>query len=148
MVSGGRSLGSFGSKMKPDNLIAEARARILWGESSSSVRSFLISNGVSEIDADAQIKEVNAERNWEIRKIGIKKTFIGAVLTVVAGIFFYSSLKDVDLEKMNYGGARGFVMIALVIALGGLYGIWKLIDGIAYLVRPRSEEKSVFEISE
>jgi hypothetical protein len=39
--------------MNPDQLIMEARARIIWGESSSSVRDFLISNGISDMDADA-----------------------------------------------------------------------------------------------
>jgi hypothetical protein len=43
--------------MSPDKIISEARARIIWGESSSSVRYFLISNGISDSIADARLKE-------------------------------------------------------------------------------------------
>ena len=133
--------------MKSEELISEARAKIIWGEPSSSVRNYLIANGISDIDADAKIKEFNDERNSEIRKIGIKRTFIGAVLTTGAVIFFGWSLLHVDIDKMSYRDVKGFVLIAIVIALGGFYGLWKLIDGIAYLVRPQSEKQSVSEIS-
>ena|ERR1022692_2307851 len=132
--------------MKADDLISESRAKIMWGDPASSVRGFLISNGISDIDADVKIKEFNAERNSEIRKVGIKKTFIGAVLTVGAGIFFYLSLKHVDIDEMNSRRASGFATIAIVIALGGFYGLWKLLDGITYLVRPQSIKKSVSEM--
>ena len=133
--------------MKPDDLISEARARIIWGESSSAVRSFLTANGITELDADAVIKEFIAERNSEIRKIGMKWTLIGAALIIASAIFFYWSLLHVDIDKMNSRSARGFVVIAISIALGGLYGLSKLIDGIRDLVRPQSEEKSISELS-
>lgn len=133
--------------MKPADLISEARARIMWGEPSSSVRSFLTANGITEFDADAAINEFNAERNSEIRKIGLKWTLIGAALIVGASIFFYWSLLHVDIDKMNSRSARGFVMIAIVIAGGGLYGLSKMIDGVRELVRPQSEEKSISELS-
>lgn len=130
--------------MKPGDFISEARAKIIWGEPSSSVHDFLTSNGISNNDADAAIKEFIAERNKEIRKIGIKKTFIGAALIVGAGIFF--AYVDIG-RRMNPGSGRVFVTIAILIALGGMYGLWKLIDGINYLVRPQSERKSISDIS-
>ena len=133
--------------MKPADLISEARAKIIWGEPSSSVRNFLTVNGISDADADAAIKQFDAERNSEIRRIGIKNTFIGAALTIGAGIFFYWSFKNVDIDQMNSRSARGFVTMALVITIGGFYGLWKLMDGITYLVRPQSEAKSLSEIS-
>ena len=133
--------------MKPADLISEARARIIWGEPSSSVRSFLTANGITQLDADAAIKEFNAERNSEIRRIGMKWTLIGATLIVGAGIFFYWSFLHVDIDKMNSRSARGFAVMAIVIALGGLYGFSKLIDGIRNLVRPQSEEESLSELS-
>jgi hypothetical protein len=134
--------------MKPDDLISEARAKIIWGDPSSSVRNFLTANGISDIDADAVVKKINAERNSEIRTNGIKKTFLGAALVVGAGLFFYLSLKHVDLDQMTNRGAQGFTAMAIVIAIGGFYGLWKLIDGVNYLLRPQSEEKSISEISE
>jgi hypothetical protein len=134
--------------MKPAALISEARARIVWGEPPSSVRDFLTAHGISDIDADAKLNELIAERNSEIRKIGIKNTIIGAALTLGACVFLYLSFKHVDVAKMSSGSARGFVTIALVIAIGGFYGIWKLIDGISCIVRPQSEEKAISEVSE
>jgi len=133
--------------MTPADLISEARAKIIWGEPSSSVRNFLTANGISDTDADAAIEQFNAERASEIRSIGIKNTFIGAALTIGAGIFFYWSFNHVDIDQMNSRGARGFVTMALVIAIGGFYGLWKLMDGITYLVRPQSEKKSISELS-
>ena len=105
-----------------------------------------MSNGISDRDADLKIKEFSAERNSEIRRIGIKKTVIGAVVTVGAGIFLYLGLKHADIGKMSSIGARGFATAAIVIAVGGLYGISKLIDGITYVVRPHSIEKAISEI--
>ena len=133
--------------MKPDDLISEARAKIIWGDSASSVHDFLTANGISDLEANAVIEQFNVERNTEIRAVGIKKTIVGLALTIGAGIFFYWSLKHVDMDKMNTRSARGFAMIALVIAIGGFYGFWKLIDGIIYLVRPQCEAKSISEIS-
>ena len=116
------------------------------GEPSPSVRDFLTANGISDIDADAKIKELNAERNREIRKLGGKKTIFGAVLLVGAGIFFCFSLKHVNLDRMDSYSARAFVGTAIVVAIAGFYGLSKLIDGIIYLVRPQSEEKAISEM--
>ena len=65
------------------------------------------------------------------------------MLTVGGGIFSYWSLKHIDIDKEDFRSARGFVTIAIVVALGGFYGLSKLIDGIIYLVRPQSIEKSI-----
>jgi len=132
--------------MKANELISESRAKIIWGDPSSSVRSFPTSNGISDIDADVKFREFNAERNFELRKIGTKKAIIGAALTVGSCIFFYWSLSHVDIDKMNYRIARVFAAISIVIALGGFYGLSKLIDGIIYLFRPQSISKSISEM--
>jgi len=122
--------------MKPDTFISEARARIIWGESSSSVRNFLTTNGVSDIDADAKIKGFIAERNAEIRRIGL-------ALIVGATVIIFLCLKQTTVA-MFYSTGKGVALSFL----GGLYGIWKLVKGIFYLVRPQSEEESITEISE
>lgn len=136
----------FGNEMKPDDPISQARAKIIWGEPTSSVRSFLISNGITDIEADAKIKELNQERNSEIRRIGVKKTLIGAALTLGAGMFFFFSVRHTHLDAMSFRAARGYVLMALVIAIVGFYGLSKLIDGIIYLARPQSIEKSISEM--
>jgi len=126
--------------MKPDILFSEARARIIWGEPSSSVRDFLTSNGISAADADTKIEKFYAERNAELRKIGIRNTLIGAALVPGAGITFYLCLRTGN----SSGSARG----AAVCLFGVFYGIWKLYKGIIYLVRPQSERKSIPDIIE
>ena len=133
---------AFGNKMKPDQIIIEARARIFWGEAPSSVRDFLISNGVSAIDADARIKEFNVERNTEIRKLGIKNTIIGAAILGGGTITLYPCFKYFD----SLTQIKRPIFIALFL-IAGLYGMWKLVRGVSYLVRPRSEERSITRIS-
>jgi hypothetical protein len=124
--------------MKPDKLISEARARIIWGEASLSVREFLISNGVSDAIADAKLREFTIERNAEIRKIGIRNTLIGVVLTAGAGITIYV-ISPLAVSSV-------FPRDLAVLVIVGLYGCWKLLNGIIYLVRPQSEHKSIPDI--
>lgn len=106
--------------MKPDVLISEARARIIWGEPSSSVRYFLTSNGMSDADADAKIKEFNVQRNTEIRKIGIKKTVISAALVIGAGVYFYFGLKarDFAMSSNSVKGALRWLRLEVFMASG------------------------------
>jgi hypothetical protein len=122
--------------MKPDTLITEARARIIWGDSPSSVREFLISNGMSGAEADIRIKEFNVERNTEIRRIGFRNILIGAPLLAVSGVAAYLIFSRI---AGGYAIAKcfGFVVI------GVMFGLWKLIVGIIYLVCPQTEHKSI-----
>ena len=129
--------------MNPDDLIVEARAKITWGETPSSVRYFLTSNGMSAADADVTIKELNAERNREIRRAGVRSTCIGAAVTCGAGILLYVMLRDSHTLFANRH-AKAICGDALL----GLYGIWKLVNGLVYLIRPQFEERSITEISE
>jgi len=127
-----------------DKLISEARAKIIWGESSSSVRAYLITNAISETDADAAIREFNQERNAEIRRRGIKNILIGLPLVVAAGIplcLIYRSPSDGSF-KIGTGKLVGLLCLA------GFYGLWKLVNGIFNLVRPQSEEGSISDITE
>ena len=130
--------------MESANLILqEARARIIWGEPSASVRSSLISNGFSDREADAKLREFILERNAAIRKTGIKKILIGATILFGVGVYFYFRLKD-DSFGMTYRSRRGLAVIVLT----GLFGFWKFLSGIFYLVWPQSENQSISEISE
>jgi len=128
--------------MEPDKLISEARARIIWGEQSLAVRDFLIANGISDMVADAKIREFNLERNREIRSIGIRNTLIGVVLTGAAAITLYTALPP------GSGLSSGITRALGVVLLAGFYGLWKLVKGVIYLVRPQSEHKSIPDIIE
>ncbi|HXD00599.1 MAG TPA: hypothetical protein VN048_14760 [Verrucomicrobiae bacterium] len=134
--------------MDPDKLITEARARIIWGEEISSVRDYLTSNGMSEMDANAKIQEFNLERNREIRGIGLRNTLIGAALFGGAAIGIYLFVTNghnhsgFGYGHHGYGGALGGLAIA------GVYGLWKLMKGIIYLIRPQSEHESIPDIDD
>jgi hypothetical protein len=134
--------------MKPPDFISNARAKILWGEPSSSVRDFLIANGISDSDADNAIEEICAERNKEIRKIAIKKTFLGAAITAGTGILLFSFIPEIANYDTSNSliGARGLPAVAVVIMIGGYYGLSRLIDGIMYLVRPESKDGCISEM--
>jgi hypothetical protein len=129
--------------MKPEQVIIEARAKIIWGESSSSVRDFLVSNGIPAIEADAKIKDFNVERNTEIRRVGCKNTVIGAAILGGGTITLYPCFKYFD--SLTHINRPIFIGVFVV---GGLYGMWRLVRGINYLVRPQAEERSITQISE
>ncbi len=127
-----------------EKLLVEARAKIIWGEAAESVREFLMSNGMSGPEADEQIKAFNLERNREIRKLGIKNTLIGAGLLSVSGITIHSLLAIPANYGYRLSAGRGVGIMVLV----GLYGLWKLTNGIIYLVRPQSEHESITDLTE
>ena len=132
--------------MNSEDLIIQARARIIWGEASSSVRAFLTSNGIPASEADSVIDEMMAERNRELRKQGVVKICAGSMLVIGALAFFLVSYGRVDLHRMSIKAGRAFIGTAALIALGGLYGFSKLMGGIIYVVRPQNENKSISEI--
>ncbi|HSY74366.1 MAG TPA: hypothetical protein VK810_02760 [Dongiaceae bacterium] len=128
--------------MKPDKLILEARARVIWGESPSSVRDFLTSNGIPKTEATAKIKEFYAERNKEIRKINLKKILIEFTLLGASAFMLYNSFYGSFAKVLGSVRPGGFS----VGILAGCYGFWKLVSGITCLVRPQLENESIAEI--
>ena len=126
--------------MIADNVITEARARIIWGEESSNVRDFLIANGVPAWETDARLKEFERERRRELRRIGLRNVLIGIVLTGAAGATLYIALPQ--------GSGSGWTRALALVLLAGVYGLWKLKNGIIYLVRPQSEHKSIPDIEQ
>ena len=130
--------------MEFDQLIADARAKIIWGESASEVREYLVSHGMPGEKADAAIAEFNQERNLEIRRIGTKNVFIGAVLVGVSSIAIYLIYANSSNRVISVGIGKIIGILACV----GLFGLWKLTNGIIYLVRPQSEDKSITDLSD
>ncbi len=130
--------------MYKEQLISEARAKIIWGEAAESVRDFLTSSGMPGPEADEQIKAFNQERYQEIRKMGVKNTLIGAVLTAVSGSLIYLLLATPEGHQWSTSSGKALG----VLMLGAGYGFWKLTKGITYLVRPQSEQKSITDLSD
>ena len=133
-----------GKKMINDDLIVEARARIIWGDEPASVRYFLTSNGMAAAEADARIEELTLERNAEIRKLGIRDVLIGVVLMAAAMIFFCMLFARSHIPSLTVRSGKGYG----VLAIAALYGLWRLVNGIIRLVRPKSEHGSIPDISE
>jgi hypothetical protein len=127
-----------GSQMQTGQVFTEARARIIWGDPPESVRAYLTSNGVPGTAADAKIKEFLVERNRELRSIGFRNLVIGLALIGTAGtmIYFFARLP---------GGTRSARLLALTV-LVGLIGLWKLVNGIVYLLSPQTDHESIPDI--
>jgi ABC-type phosphate transport system permease subunit len=75
--------------MSTEELVVEARARIIWGDAPASVRDLLPSNGMSAGDANRMIQEFITERTWEIRKAGGRDAFIGTAIVCLCASFIY-----------------------------------------------------------
>ena len=140
--SGAAQLYPLGNNMHADKVISEARARIIWGESASSVRHFLTSKGISTVDAEAKIKEFNLERSREIRGIGLRNILIGVAVIGIAGIPLCFIAWPISYGSIYL--AKGLA----VVVFAALYGLWKLVIGTIYLVRPQFVHKSITDIGE
>lgn len=133
--------------MNNNDLIVEARARITWGEEADSVRLFLISNGMSEGEANALINDLTLDRHLEIRKLGIKDVFIGISLLGAVGVYLYlfidSAMDSTIRDRRRDGWYAFFIILALY---SFFYGLWRLMNGIIRLVRPKHDEGSIPDI--
>jgi hypothetical protein len=122
---------------------SEARAKIIWGESAASVRAFLIVNNVSAAEADAKVKQFVRERNAELRVIGIRRVLIGTPLVLLSIFLTWYMLTD-HSNVYNRTNNRGLGGVFLM----GLFGLWKLIGGLFFLLRPQSDDESIADIEE
>jgi hypothetical protein len=130
--------------MSPEELNVEARARIVWGEEPSSVHAFLTSNGMSAADADQKIQELVDERNEEVRRIGIRETCIGGAILLLIAIFIWHIFRLPPSRIFPDRRGKSIMFGFLV----GLFGIWKLFNGLFHLLRPRTETRSIPDMAE
>jgi len=124
-----------------DKIISEARARVIWGEPALTVREFLISNGVSAEVAQARLKEFEIERNQELRRMGLRNVLVGGLLSGSAGLTLYFAFAMASATS-------GIIKALAVVLLAGLYGLWKLVKGVAYLVGPQAEHRSIPDLAQ
>lgn len=76
--------------------------------------------------------------------MGIKDTLIGIVLTGVSGFLIYYLLSQSEIPHSTARAGKGLG----ILMLGAGYGLWKLVNGIIYLVRPQSEHQSISDLEE
>jgi hypothetical protein len=131
----------FANKIQPTTELSEARAKIIWGEPPAAVRDYLLQKGLSPAEADAKVREFVKERNAEIRLCAIQKILLGSALLIFAAVCAYFLCTARRLSTSTSGG-KAFGMILLA----GIYGLWKLVDGIFYFIRPQADEESVSDL--
>ena len=112
-----------------EQIEAEARAKMIWGEPKEAVYSFLRTQGLPVAEAKAMLAELQAERTAEVRNAGIRNIILGALL--IASPFAYWFMSALTIGRIHL-----YVLAAAVIA--AFYGISKLIDGIKSVVAPKS----------
>jgi hypothetical protein len=135
--------------MDTNQIFIEARARIIWGDSPASVHAYLVANGIRGPEAEAKIREFNAERDMEIRKLGIRRVLIGTGLLLVAGIVLYAVISSYNKgSSIGHISSRGDGTALGMALLAAFYGVWKLLNGICDLVRPKSEMGSVSDMED
>ena len=130
------------SNVGSEKACAEARAKVMWGETLSTVRAFLASKGISPSEIDTRVEELNAERNAEIRKIGIRNMVTGIAVLCGGIAILYPIFRYFDsLTQVNRPIFFGLFVVA------GLYGIWKLGRGIVWVLCPQVEHRAVSDIA-
>ncbi|MFO1475162.1 MAG: J domain-containing protein [Verrucomicrobiota bacterium] len=113
-----------------EKLFWQARARIVWGESARSVRTFLIANGVAQSLADERIAAFLQEKHADMRRSGCRDLLQGLALACASGgVLFYI---------LNYGtaalGAIGSAGAPLLLIT--IYGLWKSLEGLGSILEP------------
>lgn len=118
----------------PEKLAWEARAKIMWGDSATDVKEWLVDNGLSSQQAADILARCLEERDAEFRRRGFLEIIIGLALVVgplaVAGIMVFGL-------RILYGGWMG---LAFLVAL---YGLYRLGRGVCWVVRGGTSEGSL-----
>jgi hypothetical protein len=125
--------------------LAQARAMIIWGESTDVVSRFLLSNDVSARETEECLALLKAERHREVRKTGIRKLLVGALalgMSACGLVLLWDNIQDRSAGRRGGGG------LFVLLLLGLFFGIGKVVDGLIYLIRPQLESKAISEISD
>jgi hypothetical protein len=111
----------------------EARAKISWGDAPEEVVKFLMIQGLGYEEASAMVHAMFKERAKTIRRNGIKKIILGALLICVpiVALFIFLSMLIFPIK-----------LFAVTIMVG-LYGAWMALKGTIMVVAPKSEPGDV-----
>jgi len=118
-----------------EQALAEARAKVSWGDSEEEVIKFLMVQRFTVPEARDVVAEMFKERMATVRTTGVRKIFtgIGLMCVPVIALLFFLHLGLIPMKIMAI-----FVMI-------GLYGLWLLINGIIAFIAPKMESGDVAE---
>ncbi|MCJ8330554.1 MAG: hypothetical protein HRT89_19690 [Lentisphaeria bacterium] len=122
--------------MDEEQIIEEARGMIIWGDREDDVRDFLQSKNIGSMQINELLKEFKSDRHNEIRRVGVKNIVIGVLLASVPVItliiFLFMGLIYIKI-----------MVIAIVI---GVYGLYKILDGLMKTLNPSSTKGSLTDI--
>lgn len=115
--------------------IAEAKAKISWGDPPAQVISYLRMQDFSAEEAKELVDEMFQERAGTIRGNGIQKIVVGCGLVCVPIVSLLIFL------------AMGFIPLKIfaVTIMVGLYGVWLVLKGSFMVLAPKSEAGDVAE---
>jgi hypothetical protein len=112
-----------------DQLLVEARAKIIWGESPASVHAWLLANGLGEKSARDLLARLARERAATIRNLAVDKIVRGLLLMLVpvAGLVVFLCIGLI------------FEKILAVLMVIGFFGLWKFVSGLVELFFPSTK---------
>lgn len=115
--------------MNPEQVEAEAKAKILWGDKPEEVTHYLMIQGFSHEEASEKVRAMIKERVRTIRAKGIMKTLGGLAASLGSGGFLWMLLK--------VGFYSPFVLG--IVGLGCVLGLWLLLNGLFKVLAPGSQ---------
>lgn len=118
----------------PDKLAWEARAKIMWGDSASDVKDWLVDNGLSSHEIAGILARCLKERDVEFRKRGMVEIIIGLAL-VVGPLAFVGTM--ILALRMIHAGLAGLCYLVV------LYGLYRLGRGVCWVIRGGRSEGSL-----
>jgi len=119
-----------------EQIEAEARAKITWGESPAAVFGYLRSQGIAPAEARELMNALQAERLSEVRAAGVRKIIFGALLMISPFAYWFISVVTIG---------RIFLYVLAAAIIGAFYGLSKLIDGLRAVAAPKSVSSDLSE---
>jgi hypothetical protein len=113
----------------------EARAKMSWGDSPDAVTKYLMLQGFSVPEAREVVAGLYKERLAAVRTNGIKKIVSGIALMLVPVVTFLFFL---------YMRMMFVRLMAIAVAIG-LWGVWRVVNGLIALLMPKMESGDVAE---
>jgi hypothetical protein len=113
----------------PEQVEAEARAKILWGDKPDEVTHFLMIQGFTHEEASEKVRTMIKERIRTIRAKGVVKTLGGVVVTAGSGGFLWLLLKAGFFSPFVLG----------LVGLACVLGLWLLFNGLLKALAPGTQ---------
>lgn len=119
-----------------NKLSTEARCRIIWGDDPDSVRDYLRKEGISDKQAEEEIRSLLDERHSTIRENGIRELIISVVFLILLGLALYLLMLLVEEHPSNYYIRRTIAPLMGVAGLGFIWNLWKGTNALLKVLIP------------